>query len=281
MGTPPSHNAHVRRLRSSVAGWSSGSVRRNTAFLRSVVETDLTGYGLCFTLTVRDCPDDHLQFHRARRAFVERLRRMGLLRLHWVIEWQRRGVPHLHGIAYFRKDFGGTVPQIMTGDTSYNDALVTHWLAAAAAFSPGRRGQHVAVIHDVVGWLKYLAKHASRGLSHYQRNPQNVPKGWKGKTGRVWGRIGEWPVREPIRLEIAGKTSHTLRRWVRSWRKSDARAERHPATRARRIVSARRMLSCNDRWLSAVRGISEWIPPAVLDVMLFELHRSGHSIEHG
>jgi hypothetical protein len=244
------------------------------------VETDLDGWGLCFTMTVKDCPTDHLAFHRVRRAFVERLRRMGLLRLHWVIEWQRRGVPHLHGIAYFAKDFGGAVPQLLTGDVNYNDLLVTHWLEAASEFSPGRRGQHVASVRDVVGWLKYLAKHASRGLGHYQRNPENIPKAWRGKTGRMWGRIGEWPIREPIRLEIDGKGSHTLRRWVRSWRKADARAEPHPGTRRRRIVSARRMLRCNDRGLSAVRGISEWIPPSIYDLMLLGLADMGHSIEH-
>lgn len=81
-----------RGERGLVGGWSHGSTSRNIAFLRSIDESLLTGAGLALTLTVRDCPDTSDEWHSIRRAFERRLKRMGLIRMHWVIEWQRRGV---------------------------------------------------------------------------------------------------------------------------------------------------------------------------------------------
>ena len=273
MGTPPSHNSHKRGLRDSVSGWSAGSVRRNTAFLRSVDVDHLDGWGFAFTLTVKDCPESHSDFHGARRAFERRLRRMGLIRLHWVIEWQRRKVPHLHGIAYFADDFGGAAPL-----EPWAERLKTHWLEVADDWRPSRRAQHVAIITDALGWLQYLGKHAARGVHHYQRDRKNLPPGWKGKTGRVWGKVGSWPVSDPIRVELDDQAGWKLRRMCRAWRKADARAEGSPRKRAHRIRSARAMLKCGCPRLSPVRGISEWIPQALQLRMLDHLVAEGHSV---
>jgi hypothetical protein len=68
---------------------------------------------------------------------------------------------------------------------------------------------------------------------------------------------------------------------IRGWRVADARSDPNPQARRHRMVAARRMLSCNDRRLSSVRGISEWLSPRVFDLMLEALHREGHTIEHG
>jgi hypothetical protein len=66
---------------------------------------------------------------------------------------------------------------------------------------------------------------------------------------------------------------------VRSWRKSDARSERDGRKRRRRIVQARTMLKCGKRSLSEVRGISEWIPPAIVERLLEALWLQGHAVE--
>lgn len=274
MGTPPSRNSHKRGLRDSVSGWSHGSVRRNTAFLRSVDVGQLTGWGFAFTLTLRDTPATAGDWHKLRRAFEARLRRMGLIRLHWVTEWQRRKVPHLHGIAYFADDFGGALPI-----EPWAERLKTHWLEVADAYRPGRRGQHVAIVSDALGWLQYLGKHAARGVHHYQRDRRNLPPGWQGKTGRVWGKVGDWPTTDPVRFELSQRASWIYRRWVRAWRKAHARSERSARVRAGRIAAARRMLKCPCPRLSPVRGISEWIPPELTLRMWDQLAADGHAIQ--
>jgi hypothetical protein len=91
---------HAPAKRGEINGWSAGAVRQHTRWLRSVDTTQLDGLGVAVTLTVRDCPESAAVWARLRNALQERLRRAGLLRWHWVTEWQRRGVPHLHLAVY-------------------------------------------------------------------------------------------------------------------------------------------------------------------------------------
>ena len=122
--------------------------------------------------------------------------------------------------------------------------------------------------HGSLGWLEYLSKHASRGVAHYQR--RGTPAGWT-KTGRLWGGR-TWPVVEPVEAVITDVTMRRVRRLVRSYVVADARTAalkaRPGSVEARRawarVSWARRMLRCNDRGLSAVRGMSEWVPGSVL-----------------
>jgi hypothetical protein len=116
-------------------------------------------------------------------------------------------------------------------------------------------------------------------VHHYQRDRANLPPGWQGKTGRVWGKLGDWPTTDPVRFELTQRASWIYRRWVRAWRKAHARSERSPRTRAVRIASARSMLKCPCPCLSPVRGISEWIPPELTLRMWDHLAADGHAIE--
>ncbi|WP_201793931.1 hypothetical protein, partial [Escherichia coli] len=69
-----------------------------------------------------------------------RLRRAGLVRLHWLTEWQKRGVPHLHGIAYF--------------PAAYEASTVGwNWIAVAEKYGANIRSQHVVPVTDMQGWL--------------------------------------------------------------------------------------------------------------------------------
>ena len=83
-GVAPARNDHLRAKRGQVEGWSEGAVRRNTEFLMSVRDGDLTGAGVAITLTLRECPPTADAWHRIRRAWVERMERAGMTRLHWV-----------------------------------------------------------------------------------------------------------------------------------------------------------------------------------------------------
>lgn len=237
---------HERAKRSTVQGWSQAAVRRHTRFLYSVNTDNLTGYGYAPTLTLRECPASAEDFQRLRDAFLKRLRRMGAVRVHWVAEWQRRRVPHLHMAVYFDQEL-----------SKLDQArMLQHWTDVAEPYGASWGAQHLAAIDGPAGWLQYLSKHAARGVAHYQR--QGMPPGWE-KSGRLWGHTGDWPVEEAMRFDVPREAWFRYRRLVRAWRLADARAEVDPVTRARRIRSARRMLRCTDRKLSEVRGISEWV----------------------
>lgn len=270
MGTPPGKNAHARAKRGQVGGWSSAATRRNIAFLRSVEPFTLDKpsqgpdlIGFAFTLTVRDCPPSSDDWHKLRRAFLMRLQRMGLYRCHWVTEWQRRAVPHLHGAFWFPFRDGPdavSIPRL----------VLHHWMAVAAPYGAGRGGQHFNQIYDAVGWFQYMAKHAARGVKHYQRSGDNIPQGWK-KTGRMWGHTGQWDTRDAMKLSISDDVYYRLRRLVRSWRIADSRASGDTY----RLKTARSMLTCHHRANSSVRGISEWVDQETMLTLLDAAHGAG------
>ena len=266
-GVAPSVTNRTPPKRGDVSGWSNASTRSNTRFLYSVEPGGLHGTGLALSLTVRDCPKSHAEWAAMRRAMQMRLTRLGMVRMHWLTEWQRRGVPHLHAAVWFRESPHADVLRLAR--------LVSHhWLEVAGKCGARLSGQHVTGITDEVGWFKYLSKHAVRGLHHYQRSPESVPQGWS-KTGRMWGYVGAWPLREEMRLELDQAGWFRFRRLVRSWRRSDARA----AGCGRRLSKARRMLRCRDRALSEVRGVSEWIPQDDALRLVATVAALGHRVE--
>lgn len=268
-GVAPMKNSHQRAPRGEVAGWSEGATRRNTRFLYSVQEDQLSGTGHAVTLTVRDCPPTSVDWSKLRRAWEMRMVRAGMIRMHWVTEWQRRGVPHLHGAVWF--------PDTMSADL-VRGLAIRHWLEVAAPYGCGWKGQHVHPITGVVGWFQYLAKHASRGVQHYQRSIANVPEAWQNRTGRVWGHVGDWPVREAVRINLQGREGdrgfYAYRRLVRAWRFADARSTGD----VRRMQSARGMLRCNDPVLSQLRGVSEWISEGVNMAMIANVASRGFEV---
>lgn len=260
----PGSNGGMAGKRGTASGWNAQTTRRNVAFLRSVTLSELTGDGYAFTLTLKHCPPSHDHWHRLRRSFHKRMERMGSSRIHWVTEWQRRGVPHLHGVVYFP-----------TGTSSYRTPhdLVTHWLKAAEAYEPAPWSQHIKPITDSLGWLQYLAKHSARGARHYQRDSANMPQGWQ-KPGRIWGKSGDWPVKESTQINLDKPGFFKYRRVLRSWRKADARSSQN----GKRIQHARSMLKANKRELGEIRGVSEWIPESVSMAVVHWVAAQGHHV---
>ena len=297
LGTQPKNNSHNRAKRGEVIGWSTSASRRNISFLRSVVETELNTQGYkahALTLTLRTCPPTSDEWGRLRTAFIHRMRRLGLLRLHWVTEWQRRAVPHLHAALWLP-------------ETVSHRVIIDHWLDLTSnKYGSLAKGQYVLPITDAVGWFKYLSKHTARGAAHYQRSPESIPSGWS-KTGRVWGKTGDWPVREAINLELDDSAFYKLRRIAKGWRVADARSElsasmgvfraenrtllaameSHETKKLlalvakpekRRFCQAKGMLTCSDKALSAVRGVSEWVPESVMDSALANVVEQGGQV---
>lgn len=255
MGRAPAKNDHERGKRGEVVGWSPSAAKRNVDFLRSIASEKLSGFGYTATFTLKNCPDTSTDWHRLRRALFMRFERMGMLRCHWVTEWQRRGVPHLHGIFYF--------PEPVNPAT-----LVAHWLAVAQEFVVSPKAQHVREVTHIVGWFKYVCKHASRGHQHYQRTKGGIPKGWE-KTGRVWGHTGEWEIMEPQKFMVDDDTFFRLRRIARRMAIANARVPEKviaggvvvgEKVNGRNVSRMRRMLKHNNAELSRLRGFSEWLP---------------------
>lgn len=248
--------------RERVRGWSTSAVRRHTRWLYSVDAPQLSQQGYAVTLTLKDCPATSEDWHTLRTTFIKRLNRAGLIRFHWVTEWQRRGVPHLHGAFYF------------DADLSYSDVMLIilrAWLAVAAPLGAAAISQDVKRIDGAMGWLQYLSKHASRGVRHYQR--QGHPEGWES-TGRLWGYGGEWPVEAPMKFDLERHAGYRYRRLVRSWTIADARASGDP----KRIAWARQMLKCPDIALSHVRGVSGWVPESVTLSLLTLMSDQGEGV---
>lgn len=247
--------SHERAKRGEVVGWTRAAVRRQTRWLWSIEVEGLTGNGFALTLTVGDVLPTSEEWGRLRSAWLDRVARLGAIRTHWVVEWQARNFPHLHAAVYFPAG---------TGDTM-GAQTVAAWLDLAGWTGARMVGQDCKPISGPLGWLKYLSKHAARGVEHYQR--QGHPVGWE-KTGRLWGHGGDWPVELPIEAILTNAEFYRLRRLIRSWRVAEARAAalrwENPKHRWARLVYARRLLRCPDRQLSRFRGGGEWIPQDVL-----------------
>ena len=236
-----------RNERGKTQGWTDRAVRSNRDFLGSVPIDSLQdgNPAYSFTLTLKDCPDTAADFHELRRSVIKRLERKGMYRYHWVMEWQARGVSHLHG-CYWLNDYTYTPRH-----------LIDAWCQIAKQYGPAPWAQHIAPITNALGWLKYLAKHAARGKDNYQRHNTNAPAGWRESTGRVWGKGGDWIQIEPIPIENLKKRSiWALRRSQRRLAESQARRSQN----WKWLVAARNSLKHPDKGISQVKGITTWLP---------------------
>lgn len=273
---------HKRRggPRGEVTGWSPGAARRNVAFLRSIDETKLTGIGYAITLTIKNCPATIADWNKCCQSWIKRQARSKMIRLHWVMEYQRRGVPHLHAAIWYDTDSDPT------------PKALADWVAITKHLGSGIKGQHARPIKGPVGWFVYLGKHCGRGSQHYQRQQKSLPKQWE-KSPRVWGKRGSWPIDEPAAGMLTDRQFYTLRRLVKRQRVAQARQEvpgpgwgweqntlftrdqyrdlpivpgkiigDHGSPlrkRLRHFQYCKQMLKCNDPKRSPVRGVSEWI----------------------
>lgn len=237
------------KKRDVISGWSSGVARRHVKWLYSVStdDSDLTGHGYAVTLTSRDFPETAEAYHALRIAYVRRLQRLGdFLRLHWVIEWQRRGAPHLHMAVYYREKLA----------PAKETKLLSSWLDLCTknGYKALLQSQDVKDIKGTRGWLKYLSKHSGRSAAHYQR--MGMPPGWE-KSGRLWGHIGDWVTAEPQKVVLNRKESAIFRRLVDAYLLHDAK--RNNDVRREKYLKYRRRKE-KDSALSSVMGISDWVP---------------------
>lgn len=270
----PSGLAPAISPRGAAQGWTPGSARRNDHFLQSIDFASLTGEPWALTLTIpseqagKGHLPDSAEFHAMLRAMLERLRRMGAMRWHWVIEMTRRKTPHLHMTVWLPS------PESPTPDFSASRELKirTAWekITARHGIAVSQRAQCVKKMSSA-GWAQYCSKHGARGVKHYQREREALPASWRERPGRLWGYGGDWPspaARQPVRRELGRSAFWRYRRLVRSWCLSNARKTTNTRLRKRYIMQARHMLACSHPKLSPVKPISVWIPSSVSSAFL-------------
>lgn len=156
--------------RGLITGWGAGAARANRDYLQSIDYAKLPAGGYAVTLTTRTLMSP-AEWRQTRRRLCWWLAKRGAS-AHWVVEWQRRGVPHLHLAVW----------GVRGAD------VVAWWLAHTDG---GRSGQHCRRIDRAAVWAKYCAKHGARGLGHYQRNRASLVGAWlRESAGRMWGHMG-------------------------------------------------------------------------------------------
>lgn len=260
--------------RGAAQGWTPGSARRNDHFLQSIDFSSLTGEPWALTLTIpseqagKGHLPDSAEFHAMLRAMLERLRRMGAMRWHWVIEMTRRKTPHLHMTVWLSS------PESPTPDSAVSRELKIRaaWekITARHGIAVSQRAQCVKKMSST-GWAQYCSKHGARGVKHYQREREALPTSWREKPGRLWGYGGDWPspaARQPVRRELGRRAFWRYRRLVRQWCLSNARKTTNDRLRRRYISQVRSMLACSHPKLSPVKPINVWIPKTVSDGFL-------------
>lgn len=281
--------------RGVIRGLSPAAARRQQQVLRSTDVSQLYGAPVTFTLTVRDVPLTAEDWDRAKRCLWKRFRRYGVVRVHWCLEWTKRGRPHLHGLAFLGTHGGRPGRFVHERDGSSWEVfgpsvLIGWWEEIAGQWGVSPRAQHVSVRQSTeAAWLRYMAKHASRGVGHYQRQAEAVPEGWR-TTGRMWGTFGEpWPVLSE-KQEVPTWVFHRLRRQVRALARSRARrhVEKGRASGNPKIVrqgkATLRYLKQLARVSDPVRSgrfpISEWVPLEISERMLWGIYQNfAHPLE--
>ena len=242
LGHIPAVHGGGERQRGFVAGWSERSSRSNLRFLQSI-QLDRLGPSWGATLTVGgDVPCFHA-WAKMRRRFLDWLGvRYQPVATYWLMEFQRRGAPHLHVwciVNPARPDHANLL------------RVLSQWLENAKETGVLERGQHIAPIDPRIAWARYLAKHMARGRRHYQRDA--LPDGWK-VTGRVWGKSGDWPV-SADRFDVEDAAAFRLRRALRRYV-----GKRHAAAGARVCEASQSYVRGASLWLSdrAARRLLAW-----------------------
>jgi len=252
--------APVGVKRGKIAGWSSDAASRHVAWLMSVDPsafpegTAMWGY----TLTVGTLPGSAADFHLMRRAWLKRVERaLPGTKWCWVMEWQKRGAPHLHGVL--------VVPDTAESTKALAQLVYGGWCEVAISTDALPVAQDLRQADRISGWLQYLSKHIGRGSKHMQRKAGMMPPGW-ASSGRLWGHSQGWPTAEE-KLFIDTRAWFELRRLVHAWALADARSEKDPEVRARRVryLKHRRQLRLE---VSRHAGLREWAPPHVMAELL-------------
>ncbi|KFI63795.1 rolling circle replication-associated protein [Bifidobacterium catenulatum] len=274
--------------RTATRGWTPNVARRNEQRLQQIDFDAVDGFPAFVTLTM---PSGQMgdvsaaDFHGWLKRWLQFMKRHGLQHYYWILEFQASGNPHLHVLVWLDHDW----------DALEQFKALRSWVNMLNKSGVGARLQgqiwesiDVGGVITVDGKpvpahpervLMYLAKHAARGVAHYQRQIENMPEDWKYRSGRVWGHDRGLPLCAQQDVETDYPTFHRFRRLVRRWRLAEARGIKDADRRRQAIVQARRSLRCGRRDVSPYRGVSAWIPSDVASALLDAAEAMGGDYE--
>ncbi|WP_065457094.1 rolling circle replication-associated protein [Bifidobacterium breve] len=277
--------------RSNTNGWTANVARRNEQTLQQIDFAAIDGEAAFVTLTMlkQQMPDvSSEQFHKWLNAWLVYMRRRGMRHYYWILEFQASGNPHLHVIVWLSDWRTGGAKRGYVHhrwDVVEQYRALAYWVKRLNAdgvaakvdaqnFQMVELGQSPTVDGVTLEsatperLLMYLAKHAARGVAHYQRQISNMPDDWQCRSGRVWGHDGKLPLREQLDVECSYEVFWQYRRLVRRWVCANASKMTDDDKQRRSIVSARRMLRCSRPDVSPYRGVSAWLPASVASQLL-------------
>ena len=263
--------------RTATKGWTPNVARRNEQRLQQVDFDGIDGVPAFVTLTM---PSGQMgdvsasMFHGWLKRWLQFMKRHGLRHYYWILEFQASGNPHLHVLAWLDHEW----------EPLEQYKALRSWVnmlnkSGVGARLQGQIWEQIDVDGEIVvdgekvpshpeRVLMYLAKHAARGVAHYQRQIENMPDDWQFRSGRVWGHDRGLPLREQEDVECDYPTFHRFRRLVRRWRLAEARAIADPERRRLAISQARRCLKCSRPDVSPYRGVSAWLSSDVASQLL-------------
>lgn len=258
--------------RTNTKGWTPNVARRNEQRLQQIDFDAIDGTPAFVTLTM---PSQQMEdvsaamFHGWLKRWLQYMKRHGMLHYYWILEFQGSGNPHVHILVWIDHEFD--VLEQYRALISWVNMLDKSNIGArlqAQVWEPIDVGGEIVVDGERVPAhpervLMYLAKHAARGVAHYQRRIENMPDDWQYRSGRVWGHDRGLPLREQDDFECSYKEFWAYRRLVRRWRLSEANAITDPERKRAAVVQARRMLRCSRPDVSPFRGVSAWVPESV------------------
>ncbi len=272
--------------RTATKGWTVNVTRRNEQRLQQVDFDAVDGVPAFVTLTMPSqqmCDVTAAMFHSWLKSWLRYMKRHGMLHYYWILEFQATGNPHLHVLVWLdhEPDALAQYRALRSWVNMLNKSGVGARLQGQIYESIDVGGEIVVDGETVPAHpervLMYLAKHAARGVAHYQRQLSNMPEDWQYRSGRAWGHDRGLPLREQLDVETDYPTFWRYRRLVRRWRCSEARAIADPRRRRSAILQARGCLRCPRADVSPYRGISAWVPADVASALLDAAVRGGES----
>lgn len=256
--------------RSTCQGWTPAVARRNEQTLQCINFDVIDGYVYAVTLTIPSTAMYTVtprQFHRWLDNWLKSARRRGMLHFYWILEFTAAGTPHLHITIWMAGHCDDDIQRLLLSwlhilNRSQVHASITaqdaRSVVTAAADAPDFTGPATPE-----RWLWYLAKHSSRGVTHYQRQIETMPPEWQEHSGRMWGHDRGLPLKLPTKMALSRRAFWIVRRWARNWLTAEAATNPSPDKRRRGISACRRFLKCTDPELSASRGLGAWCPDRV------------------
>lgn len=263
--------------RTATRGWTPNVARRNEQRLQQIDFDAVEGVPAFVTLTMPSGQMGEVSaadFHGWLKRWIQYMKRHGLRHYYWILEFQASGNPHLHVLAWLDHEW----------EPLETYRALKSWVGILNKSDVGARiqgqiwenidvGGMITVDGEIVPAhpervLMYLAKHAARGVAHYQRQIENMPDDWQYRSGRVWGHDRGLPLREQRDYECDYATFWAYRRLVRRWRLAEARGIKDADRRRAAIVQARGSLKCGRPDVSPYRGVSAWVPASVASALL-------------